>query len=103
MRKLWIVGCMAATLMAVEAQAGNIARRQWRQQQRIGQGLRSGELTAREAARLERHQARLNRRIAHDRADGGGLSLAERRRITRRQNVESRRIYRQKHDGQARP
>ena len=95
-----------ATLVAVLGAApaaeakGRIAHRQHRQQVRIGRGIENGQLTAREAARLERREARLNRRIAHDRRDGGGLTRAERRRIERRQDRLSRDIYRQKHDRQ---
>ena len=103
MKRIWLAGLMAATLIAGGAPAGNIAKRQQRQQKRIAQGVNSGELTARETARLERQEARLNKEIARDRADGGGLSVAERRKITRQQNRESRRIYRQKHDGQTQP
>lgn len=103
MKKLWIAGLVAATWIAGGAQARNIAKRQQRQQGRIAQGVNSGELTARETARLERQEGRLNKEIARDHVDGGGLSQAERRKITRQQNRESRRIYRQKHDGQGQP
>lgn len=81
---------------------GRIKRRQNRQQVRIGEGIEKGQLTAREAARLERREARLNRQIARDRRDGGGLSKHERRGIERRQDRLSRGIYRQKHDRQKR-
>lgn len=75
-----------------------IRQRQRLQQHRIGQGIRSGQLTAGETARLERREARLNRKIARDRRDGGGLSMQERRQINRQQNRMSRQIYRAKHN-----
>ena len=84
------------------AQEGRIARRQERQQQRIGQGVESGRLTAGETARLERREARLNREIRHDRKDGGGLSPHERAKIDRQQDRLSRQIYRDKHNGRVR-
>jgi hypothetical protein len=80
-----------------------IRQRQRTQQKRIGTGVESGQLTAREAARLERKEARLNREIRKDRKDGGGLTARERRKINRRQDRMSRDIYRQKHDKQVQP
>jgi hypothetical protein len=75
--------------------------RERREQRRIGQGIRSGELTRREAARLEAGLARirLNERFA--RRDGE-ISPRERARLEHELTRESRAIYRQKHDGQDR-
>ena len=76
--------------------------RQDRQEERIDQGIKSGELTRREAARLERGQNHVNRMENRALADGT-ISRGEFKRIERAQNVESRRIYHQKHDRQDRP
>ena len=75
--------------------------RERREQQRINQGVRSGELTRREARRLEAGLARIrvSERIA--RSDGH-VSPRERARLQHELNRESRRIYRQSHDGQDR-
>ena len=97
MKRLIVTGMMAAAL-AAWAQ-GPIQKRQENQQQRIAQGVKSGQLTARETARLEHKEAALNREIRHDRKTGGGLSAGERAKINRQQNQMSRQIYRQKHDG----
>src|SRR4051812_46364297 len=80
----------------------NINKRQENQQDRIGQGVSSGELTARETARLERGEQHINREEARMRQSGDGLSLRERARLERDLNRESRRIHSQKHDGQDR-
>jgi hypothetical protein len=90
-------------LAAAPAQAGVIHNRQERQQQRIGQGVSSGQLTARETARLEGREAHLNREI-HDMrsANGGTLTPGERARVEHQQNRLSRSIYAQKHDAQTR-
>lgn len=69
------------------------------QQSRIVEGVRSGELTTREAARLEAGQARNNAMQARAGADGH-VGPHEQRRIQRAENRESRRIYRQKHNAQ---
>lgn len=104
----WIAGAaVSATLLLASpalAGPGRIARRKENQQDRIGQGVTSGQLTARETARLERGEARLNRETHNLRqAQGGTLTPAERARINRQQNHLSREIYRQKHDGQTQP
>lgn len=68
-----------------------------KQQQRIENGLKSGQLSTQEAARLERGEQRIDRMESKALSDGK-LSDAERRRIERAQNQESKRIYREKHD-----
>jgi hypothetical protein len=78
----------------------NINKRQVRQQKRIGQGVTSGELTGKEAARLEKQQVSINRQEQRLRESGGEFTKKERAVITHRQNRASRKIYRQKHDNQ---
>lgn len=67
------------------------------QQQRIEQGVQSGQLTNRETARLERGQAHDNRvqaRAAHN----GRVGAAEQHRIQVAENHQNRRIWRKKHN-----
>jgi len=71
------------------------------QQQRIENGVKSGQLTNREAGRLERGEAKVSRLEARAGADGH-VGKAEQGRIQRAENRESRAINRQKHDAQAR-
>ena len=88
-----------STSNATPAKPRTIHQRQENQQDRIAQGVKSGQLTAGEAARLERNQARINREIRHDRkANGGKLTPQERAQIARQQNRQSRQIYRDKHN-----
>jgi hypothetical protein len=61
----------------------------------------TGELTRREAARLERGHAQVNRMENRALADGK-ISQGELRRIEQAQNAQNRTIYRQKHDRQHR-
>jgi hypothetical protein len=89
---------LAALIIGGAANAQNIRGRELNQQGRIGQGIRSGQLTPGEARLAERREARLHREIRRDRVDGGGLSNAERSRITRQQNRMSNQIYRLKHN-----
>ena len=76
----------------------NINNNQANQQQRINQGIQSGELTQTEAQRLSNQQERFATKEAEMRQDG--LTLQERRRLDNMQDNMSRNIYHQKHDGQ---
>ena len=78
-----------------------INRRERQQQQRIRQGIRSGELTRYEAARLEVEQARIRAYEARARATGG-VNCRERRRLDNLLDRSRRSIYRQTHDRQDR-
>lgn len=87
---------------AAQAHFGNneVGQRRENQQDRIAQGIRSGQMTAGEAARTEGREQNINRSIAADRAaNGGKLTQQERQNINQRQNSTSRQIYRQKHNG----
>jgi hypothetical protein len=98
--RLAAVALLSLPISALAQIAGS-EQRSLNQQQRIDQGVRSGELTQREAAKLERGQAHVDRmqtRAARD----GVVSAQERERIQSAQNRQSRKIYRQKHDGQRR-
>ncbi len=76
-----------------------IDKREALQQQRIDQGVRSGELTAKEAAKLERGQQHVQNMEAKAKADGT-VTAKERQRIEHAQDQQSRKIYREKHDKQ---
>ena len=77
-----------------------IGRRRENQQDRIAQGIRSGQMTPREASRQEGREQALNREIRSDRrANGGRLTASERQSINRQQNRQSRQIFREKHNG----
>ncbi len=104
-RSIIVIAAIAAVPALSYAQAQDpaatpgIDKRQERQQQRIDQGVKSGELNKREAARLERHQERIGKMEDKAKADGT-VTRKERAKIHRAQDNESKRIYRQKHDRQ---
>ena len=83
--------------------AQNIQDRKVDQQGRIGQGVKSGQLTAGETSRLEHQESGINREERGMRAqDHGHLSAQDRRTINHQQNQESKRIYRDKHNAHKR-
>ncbi len=71
------------------------------QQQRIEQGVKSGQLTNREGGKLEGGQARVDRAEARAGANGR-VSTNEQQRVQRAENQQSKRIYKEKHDAQKR-
>ncbi|HXZ54751.1 MAG TPA: hypothetical protein VEH03_04780 [Burkholderiales bacterium] len=71
------------------------------QQQRIEQGVKSGQLTNREAGKLENGQARVDRSEARAGANGR-VNASEQQRIQKAENQQSKRVYKQKHDKQTR-
>ncbi len=101
---------VAATLCTLLTGAGfaqvtgqTIQGRKTNQQERIGQGVRSGQLTARETGNLERREVSVNREEhAMRRADGGHLTAHDKAALTRRQNKISRSIYKDKHNARVR-
>lgn len=88
------------SLLPAEAKGWGVNAREARQQRRICNGVQNGSLTGREAGRMERRQAKLDRQENRMRASGGGLSNKERARLEHEQNNLSRGIYNNKHDGQ---
>ncbi|MRR50255.1 MAG: hypothetical protein EG825_04965 [Rhodocyclaceae bacterium] len=77
----------------------SVDQRQLNQQQRIDQGVQSGALTGKEAARLEKGQEHVQRMEDKAKADGT-VTRQERKRLQHAENVQSRKIERQKHDRQ---
>lgn len=69
------------------------------QQDRIAQGVKSGQLTAGETAKLENQQRGINQQVRADRkANGGKLTAGEKAQVNHEQNQASRNIYNKKHN-----
>jgi len=92
-----LTACLAGASFADTTATPRVHRRQVRQQERIRQGERSGQLTPREAARLEAGQRHVERMKLRAQADGR-VTPRERARLAHAQNVQSRHIYRAKHN-----
>ena len=67
------------------------------QQKRIEQGVKSGQLTNTEVAKLERGQSHVTAREAHAGADGH-VGPAEQANIQAAENRQSKHIYDKKHN-----
>ena len=94
---------IAQTVPTPGANDHNIGQRKVDQQDRIANGVKSGQLTAGETGRLEHQEAGINREEHGMRAqDNGHLTSQDRRTLHAQQNQESRRIYRDKHNANVR-
>jgi hypothetical protein len=91
----------APAAFAQSTSTPGIDQRVVNQQERIANGVASGQLTGREANRLEHGEQRILKAEQAAKADGT-VTKKERRRLQRMENKESARIYQQKHDAQQR-
>lgn len=96
-----ILCTVAATIVAGcgLAQTSEVGQRRENQQDRVAQGVKSGQLTAGETANIEKKEAAVNQEVKTDRAlNGGKLTGQERKSVNRQQNQMSRKIDRDKHN-----
>src|SRR5262249_36553473 len=104
--KWFVMAAMVAVIIPAaglaQGRRNGINERQRNQQQRIRQGVRSGELTGVASARRRRQEAQIKLNEARARQCGGEFSLQERARIQSQLDRESQNIYQQKHDAQDR-
>ena len=76
-----------------------VGKRGENQQDRIAQGVKSGQLTAGETAKLEKKEVNLNKEVSADRkANGGHLTQTEKAQLNKQQNKLSNQIYKDKHN-----
>lgn len=97
LRSLLAAVSLFALGAGAHAQTAADVQRDVNQQKRIEQGLQSGQLSTREAAHLQREEARADHMQARALKDGK-VSPQEQARITAAQNRVSRDIYRDKHN-----
>lgn len=94
-----VLSLVLPALAFAQANTPRVDQRQANQEQRIDQGVASGSLTQREANRLDRGQQHVDNMENRAKADGV-VTRGERARLHQAQEVQSRRIYAQKHDRQ---
>lgn len=107
-RFLLTIAAASAVLAGLPAAASaapwqSVNQRQANLERRIDQGVRSGELTRVEAARVRDQFRDLARLEAQYRRSGHRLDMRERRDLDQRFDRLSQRVYVQKHDRQERP
>ena len=102
MNKLIGIGAVGALVVATTAFAAGprteeVTQRDVNQQNRIEQGLQSGQLNTKEAGKLEHQQAMIDRTEARDLKDGK-LSASEQAHINQMQNRAGAAIAKDKHN-----
>ena len=77
-------------------------KRQAVQQKRIRKGVKSGEITKKEARKLKREQKIIQKEV-RDAKEDGVITPKEKAKIKHMQNKASKDIYEEKHDEEKRP
>jgi hypothetical protein len=96
---LAIAICAAISGAAFGQGTDTTVQRDVNQQQRIEQGLQSGQLTTGEAAKLEKQETKVET-LQKNALKDGTLTPAEKAKLNGKQNAVSADIYKQKHDAQ---
>lgn len=91
-------------LVAFAATSANaqVRKHAHNQRERIKQGVKSGELTKKEAKNLTQDQKEIHKDIKDAKTDDGKIDKQERKEIRKEQKQESRKIYRKKHNARDR-
>jgi hypothetical protein len=99
LNKIVLIGGLFGCAAAFAQDPATVNQRRTDQQDRIANGIQSGQLTAGETKNVEGQEANLNREIRDDRqADGGKLTSAEKQQVNQQQNNLSNKIYQDKHN-----
>ncbi len=96
-----LLAFVSVTSATIAQTTPRVSKRQVRQQERIAQGAKSGELTKRETVKLEAREAKIQNDKKEAKSDGV-VTPKERAKLNREENRASRAIRRQKHDAQVR-
>jgi len=103
LKALFVTGSfLTGATLGLNAQTtpqSEVGQRQENQQDRVAQGVKSGQMTPGETARVENRSAKINHEVKRDRAaNGGTLTPAEKAKVNHQQNLNSRAIYNDKHN-----
>jgi opacity protein-like surface antigen len=99
---MWSVSAasiLVVSIASAQAATPGIDQRQANQEQRIDKGIAGGQLTGREANRLNNQQEHINKIEDNVKSDGV-VTKKERKKVHAAQDRASRKIARQKHDQQ---
>ncbi len=94
-------GMLITGIAFAQTATPKVAKKQANQHARINEGVKSGELTKKEAAALRAREEKLQRDKKIAKSDGK-VTPAERAKLNREANRNSKVIHNQKHDAQHR-
>jgi hypothetical protein len=92
-----VAACFLSTAALAQTAAEADQQRDVNQQERIEQGLQSGQLSTKESSQLERDEQHVDRMQAND-LKKGAITPAEQARLNAAQNRTSAQIYADKHN-----
>ncbi len=92
-----IVLSLVFSSMTAFVWAGEVKKREENQQNRVAQGVKSGELTAGETARIEKGEQKIEADRKAALADGK-MTRKEKKKLNREENKESKKIHHLKHN-----
>ncbi len=92
---------LAAGALAPVTWAGEVKAREGHQQDRVQQGVASGQLTGKETANLEKGEAKIERDREKALADGK-MTPKEKKKLNREEHKESKKIFAKKHNKKTR-
>lgn len=99
-KNLTVVATLVLAIVPAMSQAQTINHRLAHQHARIHQGLKSGTMSRKQAAVDRSDDRYIHKQERLDRSkDNGHLTNGERKGLNRQLNLNSNRIYRQKHNG----
>ncbi len=99
LNRIVLIGGLFGCVALLAQDPATVNQRREDQQDRVANGIQSGQLTAGETKNIEGQEANLNREIKDDRqADGGKLTSAEKQQVNQQQNNLSNKIYQDKHN-----
>jgi len=94
-RSLVLTGTIAFALNAQDT----VPQREERQQDRVAQGEKSGQLTPGESSKIQGREAHINNEVKKDRAaNGGTLTNGEKDKVQHQLNDTSKTIAKDKHN-----
>jgi hypothetical protein len=102
MKTKFILAIILLFGVGVSSADAQISARGRHERARIGNGVRSGELSRPEAFRLGREQQNIHRDARRFRRNDGHIGPRERRHLRHEQRKAGRHIYRAKHNGRHR-
>ncbi len=101
MKTKFLLVTVLALGMGITTTNAQISKRAENQHDRIHQGVKSGELTKKEAKDVREDQKDLHQDVKLAKSDGK-VTKGERKIITKEENRNSREIHRLKHNGRER-
>jgi uncharacterized membrane protein YebE (DUF533 family) len=96
-----ILSLFVTTTIIAQNKMPVVKKRQKHQMHRIAQGVKSGELTRKEAKELIQKEKEIQQMKKEAKSDGV-VTKEERKEIHKELNQQSKEIYKQKHDAQRR-